>query len=59
VLRLFVANQPMTQVVDAVRGLLLDQPANPAEIAALAWCAGLVLVFAPLAVWGYGKATAR
>jgi ABC transporter DrrB family efflux protein len=58
-LRVFVANQPMTHVIDAVRALVLDRPAGPEAWLALAWSAGLVAVFAPLAVLAYGRAVAR
>jgi ABC-2 type transport system permease protein/oleandomycin transport system permease protein len=58
-LRAFVANQPMTQVIDAVRALVLDRPAGPEAWLTLAWSAALVAVFAPLAVFAYGRAVAR
>ncbi len=59
VLRIFVVNQPMTHVVDAVRGLVLNHTSASAEIASVAWCLAIVVVFAPLAVFAYGRATAR
>jgi len=58
-LRVFVANQPMTHVIDAVRALVLDRPAGPEAWLALAWSAGIVAVFAPLAAFAYGRAVAR
>ena len=58
-LRIFVANQPMTQVVDAVRALVLGQPAGEVAWASMAWSLGITLVFAPIAVSAYGRATAR
>jgi ABC transporter DrrB family efflux protein len=58
-LRAFVANQPMTHVIDAVRALVLDRPAGPETWLTLAWSAGIVAVFAPLAVLAYGRAVAR
>ena len=58
-LRVFVANQPMTHVIDAVRALVLDRPAGVETWLTLAWSAGIVAVLAPLAVLAYGRAVAR
>jgi ABC-type polysaccharide/polyol phosphate export permease len=58
-LRAFADNQPITQVVDAVRGLLLDQPVGSAGWPALAWCMGILLVFVPLSVSLYRRVAAR
>jgi len=55
-LRAFADNQPITQVVDAVRGFLLDQPVGSAGWQALAWCVGILLVFVPLSVSLYAGA---
>ena len=59
VLRAFVARQPMTQVVDAVRALVLGQPAGTEAWVSLAWSVAIVAVFAPVAVAAYGRATGR
>jgi ABC-type multidrug transport system permease subunit len=45
--------------VNAVRGLLLNQPNTSTILQAIAWCAGILVVFIPLAVWAYGRRTAR
>ena len=58
-LRAFAERQPITQVVDAVRGFLLDEPVGSAGWQALAWCVGMLLVFVPLAVSLYRRMTAR
>ena len=58
-LRAFAERQPITQVVDAVRGFLLDEPVGSAGWQALAWCVGILLVFVPLAVSLYRRMTAR
>jgi ABC-2 type transport system permease protein/oleandomycin transport system permease protein len=58
-LRAFADNQPITQVVDAVRGFLLDQPVGSAGWQALAWCVGILLVFVPLSVSLYRRVAAR
>lgn len=58
-LQTFADNQPITQVIDAVRGFLLDQPVGSAGWLALAWCVGILLVFVPLSVSLYRRTTAR
>jgi ABC transporter DrrB family efflux protein len=58
-LRAFADRQPITQVVDAVRGFLLDEPVGSAGWQALTWCVGILLVFVPLAVSLYRRMTAR
>ncbi|PLS84897.1 MAG: hypothetical protein CYG60_15485 [Actinobacteria bacterium] len=58
-LRAFANNQPISQIVDAVRGFLLDQPVGSAGWLAFAWCAGLLVVFVPLSVSLYRRTTAR
>ena len=58
-LQTFADNQPITQVIDAVRGFLLDQPVGSAGWLALAWCVGILLVFVPLSVLLYRRTTAR
>jgi ABC transporter DrrB family efflux protein len=58
-LQVFANHQPVTLVVNAVRGLLLNQPDATTIWQALAWCVGILIVFIPLAVWAYGRRTAR
>ena len=58
-LRTFVDHQPITQVVDAVRGLPLTQPVSSVGWLALAWCVGILLVFVPLSVSLYRRVAAR
>jgi len=58
-LRIFVAHQPMTQVVDAVRALVLAYPVGPGAWLAATWSLAIVAVFAPIAVYAYGRATTR
>jgi hypothetical protein len=45
--------------ITAVRGLVLNQPDAMAIWQAIAWCVGLLVVLIPLAVWAYGRRTAR
>jgi ABC transporter DrrB family efflux protein len=58
-LQTFADHQPMTQVIDAVRGLLLDQSVGSHGWQALAWCVGILLIFVPLSVSLYRRTTAR
>ncbi len=40
----FAENQPVTHVIEALRGLLLDEPVGSAPWLALIWCGGLLVV---------------
>jgi ABC transporter DrrB family efflux protein len=55
----FAKHQPVSQTIDAVRGLLLGQPIGTAGWQAIAWCLAIIAVFAPLGVSLYQKRTAR
>jgi len=63
-LQAFADNQPITITTNAIRGLVLGQGALPAGdtvagqvTLALAWAIGILIVFAPLAVRAYRRAT--
>jgi ABC transporter DrrB family efflux protein len=58
-LRIFAEHQPVSLIVNAVRGLLLNHPDAPTIGSALTWCIGILVVFIPLAVWAYGRRIAR
>jgi ABC transporter DrrB family efflux protein len=58
-LRAFAAHQPVTLIVNAARALLLGQPLGTTGWQALAWCIGILAVFAPVSVWLYRTRTAR
>lgn len=58
-LRAFAEHQPVSLIVNVVRGLLLNAPDASTIWQALAWCVGILIVFIPLAVWAYGRRTAR
>ncbi|HET6794405.1 MAG TPA: ABC transporter permease [Acidimicrobiales bacterium] len=51
----FARNQPVSVVIDAARALLLGGPTAHKVLEALAWCVGLLLVLAPLAVRRYRR----
>jgi ABC transporter DrrB family efflux protein len=61
-LQAFAEHQPVTIVANALRGLTLGEEALPAghtvsgeTLVALAWAAGILTVFAPLAVRAYRR----
>ena len=58
-LRAFAEHQPVSLIVNAVRGLLLNQPDGTTIWQALAWCIGILIIFIPLAVRAYGRRTSR
>lgn len=58
-LRVFAEHQPVSLVVNAVRGLLLNQPDAVTIWQAIAWCVAILVIFIPLAVVAYGRRTAR
>lgn len=58
-LREFAEYNPITVMVDAMRGLWLGAPAGNAVWGAIAWSVALIAVFAPLAVARYRRTTAR
>ena len=52
----FVANQPVSAVITAVRTLVLGGPAVADVLIATAWCLGIIAVAFPVAVWWYRRA---
>jgi ABC-2 type transport system permease protein/oleandomycin transport system permease protein len=55
-LQAFANNQPITQVVDAMRALALGTPAGNHVWAGVVWLLGIMAVFIPLAVRAYRRA---
>ena len=58
-LQAFADVNPFTIVVNAVRALWIDAPADNYIWGAFAWTIGMILVFAPLAVRAYRRAAVR
>jgi len=54
-LQVFAQHQPVTAAVNAVRALCLGGPTATKVLQALAWCVGLVAVFAPIAIRRYRR----
>jgi ABC-2 type transport system permease protein/oleandomycin transport system permease protein len=57
VLETYAAHQPVSACVGAVRALLLGGPTTAKVLTAVAWAAGITIVFAVLAVRRYRHAT--
>jgi ABC-type polysaccharide/polyol phosphate export permease len=56
-IRAFANVNPVSLAVDAVRGLTIGSPSPTAPaLQTLAWLAGLLLVFVPLAVYAFRRA---
>jgi ABC-2 type transport system permease protein/oleandomycin transport system permease protein len=54
-LQAYASHQPVSDVADALRSLVLGGPTASNVLIALAWCVGIVAVFAPLAVLRYRR----
>ena len=59
ILRLFAENQPITQVVEAVRALMLGEPIGNYGTLSVAWSVGILLVAMPLASWLFRRRTSN
>lgn len=55
-LQAFARNQPVTNVIDAMRALALGGPVETNLLKSTAWLAGTFIVFAPLAVRAHRRA---
>ncbi|MEP6469265.1 MAG: ABC transporter permease [Chloroflexota bacterium] len=58
-MQIFADNQPMTQVVNAVRDLTLGTHLYSAELPSVLWSAGILLVAFPLGLWLYNRRTTQ
>jgi ABC transporter DrrB family efflux protein len=56
-LQAFANNQPVTYVIDTMRSLALGGPVADSLWKSIAWLAGIFIVFAPLAVRAYRRAS--
>lgn len=54
-LQAFARNQPVTQLINAMRALLLGGVAIDAVYITMAWIAGILVVFVPLAIWKFKR----
>jgi ABC-2 type transport system permease protein len=53
--RAFAENQPVTSIVDTIRGLFAQQPVGAGIWVALAWCVGILVVAYVLALTAYRR----
>lgn len=57
VLRAFAENQPITQVIDAIRALILGTPVGNHGWLAVVWCIGILIATMPIAAWLFRRKT--
>jgi ABC transporter DrrB family efflux protein len=55
-LQVFARHQPVSVTASAVRAIVNGQPAGSLALQSVAWCVGILLVFAPIAVRLYRRA---
>jgi ABC-2 type transport system permease protein len=53
--RAFAENQPVTSIVNTIRGLLTGQPVGSGIWTALAWCVGILVVAYVFAIFAYRR----
>jgi ABC-2 type transport system permease protein len=58
-LQWFADNQPVTSVIETLRGLLMGTPIGDSGALAIAWCAGIAVGGYLWAVWAFRRKTAR
>ncbi len=55
----FAKHQPMTPVIETLRGLWMGTPIGHQAVWALAWCGGILLVSVVAATWLFGNRTSK
>jgi ABC-2 type transport system permease protein len=58
-LKAFAENQPITQVIESVRALMLGTPAGKHILLAVIWCVAILLIAVPLAAWLFKRRTIK
>jgi ABC-2 type transport system permease protein len=58
-LRFFAENQPLTHVIEAIRGWLVGAPVGDSGWLAFAWCVGIIIVAMPVATWLFRRQALR
>ena len=58
-LKAFATNQPLTQIVEAVRALMLGTPIGNYGWLSVAWSAGILLLAVPFASWLFRRRTSN
>lgn len=59
ILKAFAQNQPITQVVEAVRALMLGTPIGNHGWLSLIWSLGILIIAVPVASWLFRKKTTK
>jgi ABC-2 type transport system permease protein len=59
VLRFFAENQPLTHVIEAIRGWLVGSPIGDSGWLGFAWCVGIIIVSIPVATWLFRRQALR
>ncbi|MEO7350654.1 MAG: ABC transporter permease [Marmoricola sp.] len=58
-LRGFAEHQPMTPVIETLRGLWMGTPSDGQPVLALVWCLGILILSVTAASWLFSRRTAR
>lgn len=58
-LRLFAEHQPVTQVIEAIRALMIGTPIGNHGWLSVVWCVGTTTVAIPIAAWLFRKHSGR
>ena len=56
-LKAFAENQPITQVIESIRALILGRPIGNHGWLALIWCVAVLIIAMPLAAWLFRRKT--
>ncbi len=59
ILKVFAENQPITQVVEEVRALMLGEPIGDYGWLSVGWSVGILVVAVPLASWLFRRRTSN
>jgi ABC-2 type transport system permease protein len=58
-LRIFAENQPLTQVINALRSWLVGTPMHGAALKAIIWNVAIIIISVPLTTWLFKRRAAR
>lgn len=59
ILKAFAVNQPITQIIEAVRALMLGRPIGNYGWLSVAWCVGILVVAVSVASWLFRRRTSN
>ncbi|HEY5806107.1 MAG TPA: ABC transporter permease [Candidatus Saccharimonadales bacterium] len=58
-LQAFAENQPLTQVINAVRSLLVGTPMGNSGWLSVVWCVGIIAVSIPITIWLFRRRSSK